>query len=242
MRIAIGSDWHIGLTDPKSIEKMLRTAKKETFDIWLLLGDYCGGKDGAQATKTILRTVRRHFPDTPIVAVLGNHDLWSKDQKLVTRTKAEEKIEKVMTDNAIHFLDRDGIYQHPNFPHHVIIGHTMWYALPHPPTNDKYFLPVALEGDTDRYLWCKGETAILDQAAKMSADHLYRICATHFPLIETTAEDEYFCSNDRLGKFLQKDYSIDIFVNGHTHGDKNGPVRYECGSDYRNPKYKIISV
>ena len=42
-----------------------------------------------------------------------------------------------------------------------------------------------------------------------------------------------------IGKILQENYNCTMFLHGHSHMLKQGPLNYECGSDYDKPSYKI---
>jgi predicted MPP superfamily phosphohydrolase len=239
MRIALGSDWHIGITSPKSIRKMLKNAQKESIDVWVLAGDYCGGTDGQHSTRTIFRMVRQAFPNTPILAVVGNHDYWTENANLLSFYRNNSLIIEHAKENNIHFLDEDGIWRKDGV---AIIGHTLWYQSPNPPTNDAHWLPKGLEGDTHRFLYKHSYNTLLQQATGFTEEDLTRVVVTHFPIIEVAPKDEQWSGDWRLGKFLQDAYGVELFLNGHSHQNHNGPLRYECGSDYCLPKYKVIEA
>lgn len=253
MRILQTSDTHLGLTKFKAIRKMLLKASKEDFDVIVHCGDYCGGTKGHKTTRATVELIREIFPDKPFVSVLGNHDYWYRKDG---RPSAEEyytnleKIRQCFQENDVHFLDEDGIYVHPDFPGVVIMGHSGWYKNPDPPTNDYRYLPWGLDGNTNWTMYKNSTAAITEQMDELKhmgfepSIHTL-VYVSHFPVIE--AKDykggfDLYGGDSLIGKLIAKEYGCRHFLNGHAHQFHCGPLRYEAGSDYYNPKHQIIEV
>lgn len=253
MKVLQISDTHIGITKEKSIRKMLRNTSNEDFDLILHCGDYCGGLIGHKSVKSTVTLIRSFFPDKPFLSVIGNHDFWYfKDKKRPSEKNFNynyQKIKEVFSENNVHFLDEDGIYQHPDFENIIFTGNSGWYNNPMPPTNDKDYLPLAIEGDTNSYLERSARNKLykqLDQLDQIYEKGYHIICfVSHFPVVK--AEDykgkfELFSWDESISKLFQEDYDCKHFFCGHAHQLHKGPLRYECGTDYCNPKYHIIEV
>ena len=255
------------ITSPKALRKMFKAMAQEDFDLLIHCGDYNGGSKGAGAVKLTLDMIRAEMPEIPILSVLGNHCFYHPGKRLRfadcipgVRTHGHpsfaqfqinyDKICQTFKDNNVHFLDEDGIYQNPDFPEVIICGHTGWYNFPDPPTIDANYLPLALEGHTHKYMERRARAAFfkqLDALDKFYDAKIHElIFVSHFPVINSVDDQkgsfEMFSWDERLGDMLQEDYKCKFFLNGHSHRLCKGPLRWESGSDYYNPKYHIIGV
>lgn len=246
MRIAFASDWHVGITNPKSIKKQLRKMKKDEPDLIIHAGDYCGGFDGPRSVNTIMRFTRETLPDVPIVATIGNHELFSlapSEEQFWRCYGPDSDTARNMKRWGVHFLDEDGPFIHGKFPHIGIAGAMGWY---HDLTvaNADPRIYAHVEGDTGRYLQKRFEETTIKQLDVLAEweNITKRIFISHFPVVELEGRDLKWGGNEVFGHFIQNQYDIGTFLNGHMHGDLNGPVRYECGADYEKPNYKIIEV
>lgn len=143
----------------------------------------------------------------------------------------------------IHFLDEDGPYVHTDFPHVGFVGGMGWYYSPDVSNNKKYICQDIL-GDTQRFLCRDFEDKSLKYLDELAENPIVttKVFVSHFPIIEPNEDDLKWGGNFKFGDFIQKEYGIDYFFNGHMHANNNGPVRFEAGSDYGKPKYKIIEV
>jgi len=261
--IALGSDWHIGASTDKQIKRVLADMKLENPDIIALLGDFNGGKYGAKAVRSIVRMAREAFPDTPIVATLGNHDVWVAgkpiDKEMLVgygsfrfgRPRPEvwrrnyEDARKHMKDAGVHFLDEDGPWRSEKFPGLVIFGHTLWYDNKNPQTNDKLYMPAGLEGDTDAYMYSRGIKAVEAQLDQLTTEDTIRVFCSHFPIVYPggrQGNDFAYGGPEWVGNMLAKEFNVRYFLNGHCHQLWTGPVRFESGSDYGRPKAIIVPV
>lgn len=251
VKVCQTSDTHIGLTKPQSILKMLRKIKlvdeQDPFDLLVHNGDYCGGTEGARSVRSTVKMIRELFPDKPFISTIGNHDLWclkrSSRKKFPSLTDFQENYDgiiKTFQDNQVHFLDEDGPYR---FLDWTFIGHCGWYLNPAPNTNDQYYLPFGIEGNTHHHLYKKAQRQLEDNINKLSTSDTNIIFCSHFPVIKCEKDalfDKYSWSSS-IGDFFQEEYHCNIFLNGHAHQYVEGPLRFESGSDYGKPAFKIWS-
>lgn len=262
MRIGQISDLHIGITTEGQIKQQLRAMAKDNPDVIVNCGDNTGTTSGYKCTKQIVRLIRQFFPETPILWTNGNHDYWCtskvKENGRYYKTRPSpidfyknlNMIEECLKEANIHFLDKDGIYSHPDFSDVLFIGSSGWYAHPNPPTNDINYLPYSLDGDTHRSLIKQTEDNLFNTEAKLQTiyqkDYHTVIFVSHFPVIKAGIDYkgrfEDFSWRTHIGDFFQENYNCKHFLCGHAHQLHEGPLRYECGPDYYKPAYQIIEV
>lgn len=258
MFIVLGSDWHIGITKDKAIRRVLQEVKanKQQPDVLALLGDFCGGVLGHKSVRSIIKITREYFPDTDIVACLGNHDYWVDPKRLRTIDGGSlhkgypsvsafmfnyNQILETFKEFKVHFLDEDGVYRNPNHFGVAIVGHTMWYRNP-PQSNDQNFLPTHVEGDTHRWMYKRSMEMALKNLDQLTEEDTTRIFCSHFPLVEIDEYGKEWAGDWVFGESIKEQFKIDKFFNGHAHQFHNGPLRYESGSDYYLPKAMLIEV
>jgi Icc-related predicted phosphoesterase len=251
MRILLTSDTHLGITTKKSIKKMLDAIDPRSFDVLVHAGDFSGTTYGAKAVRDTVKLVREFFPTKPFITVLGNHDYWCVTGKpgskpsLSSFTENLDQIMETFKEHNVHFLDTDGVWSHDSFPMIHILGVSGWYKNMNPPTNDKKYMPYGLEGNTDGHLLMKAEKILMTQVDSMKEKTYEKIVfVSHFPVVkvETDREFDLFSWDHRISEFIEDELGEAIFLNGHSHQNNNGPKRFECGSDYMSPKYKIIEI
>jgi predicted MPP superfamily phosphohydrolase len=256
MKIALTSDLHVFLTSEKQIKMMFAAMAAERPDVIVIAGDHSGTHEGNRGVKAVFKMARTAFPTTPIVACLGNHDYWIRGNKKRTDDfgrhyyhpsidQFNDNYQKIVNHAEtynIHLLEEKGVFRFTDVWGIVIAGHGLWYKYP-PNSNDDYFLPLGIEGDTHRHMYKKTTDALLKQLDQLDdANDGIRIFVSHFPIFNIADHDAVWCGDPFLGQMLHDDYQFTTFLNGHSHDNRSGPIRWECGSDYYNPKYKIVSV
>lgn len=251
LRIGLTSDTHIGITTAKAIRKMLLEMREQAPDVIVHAGDFCGGHVGYRSVRSTCRLMREVFPDTPIVAVLGNHDSWSRKPRdpareagwveisrvtppLYAFTKNMAEIRKAFATWNVHFLDDAGPFR---FRGTTFVGSTGWYAK-FVATNDLAHLPNGLGGDTFRHMQKEAEITLQRNLDLLTDADTYRIFVSHFPVINPAD----FGWSEKLGEILIADYGIKKFFNGHFHQRHEGPLKYESGSDYGKPRYLMVEA
>lgn len=235
VKIALTSDTHIGITKYKQLKKMFEEMSLLNPDVVVYAGDYCGGVTGYKSVRSTTKLIRGIFPSIPILSCAGNHDYWSgKRPSLSLYSMNMNKIRDAFKVSDIHFLDEYGPARVKGI---TFVGHTGWYKY-HVETNDPAYLPTGLGGDTFRYLQKEADLAVQKNLECLNAADTYRIFVSHFPVINP--RDFGWCS--KFGEVLISEYGIKKFLSGHFHERREGPLSYECGSDYEKPKYMMIEV
>lgn len=270
MKLAQISDSHLGITTAGELKACFKKMAQEDFDVIVHCGDWCGTLTGWTTIRDTLRLIRRYFPDKPIVATIGNHDYWCVNRKRkvkVTDPYTGQKVWSVkkpdvadyrfnldniiaqFKEHNVHFLDKDGVYVHPQFSEVVLIGSSGWYATANPRTNDSRWLPIGLEGDTHRHLLKATEEDLARSEKQLLAlPHPWKtlVFVSHFPVVNTGRDYkgafEEFSWSERIADHYYGTYNCQHFLCGHAHQLHKGPLRYECGPDYRHPAYQIIEV
>jgi len=255
VRVLQISDNHWGITKEKHLRRELKKATEEDFDVIVHCGDYCGGTMGHKTVGATVRTIREYFPDKIYISVLGNHDFWcrkgmgrsSSRPQMEAFVKNLDRITECFKQHNVHFLDQDGVFLYKNV---AFMGHSGWYTHPHPPTNDQFFLPIGLGGDTNRYLLKQANDTIYEQVDFLEihpalAD-LEVVFVSHFPVIKAGPDYkgrfEDFSWAVGMGNFIQTCFDCKYFLNGHAHQLHQGPLRWECGPDYGAPTYQIVEI
>jgi predicted MPP superfamily phosphohydrolase len=257
IRLCHTSDTHIGLTKPKTILKMLKKMKqndidgKTPFDLFLHSGDYCGGTNGARSVETTVKMFREVFPDKPYITNIGNHDYWTVPDRAKRSVGARpssaeflenlEKITETFRNYKVHFLDEEGPFRMNGW---TFVGHTGWYAAAQPQTNDIKYLPIGLGGDTHAWL-SKASINDLDKNLSLLEQRDVNVAfCSHFPVVRAESDVFFdrFSGFEYISQHLQAEFKCKYFFCGHAHQSHDGPLRYECGSDYGSPKYKVLTL
>ena len=262
LKIALGSDWHWGeeATSTKKIKAVCADIASHNPDVLVLAGDFNGGVSGHSAVNFTLDIVRKYLNDVNILSCLGNHDYWIRGNKVRRHdphpssgieynrptmskwTKNYEKIVESFRKFGVHFLDEDGVWRMDSkFPGYAIVGHTGWYNYHNPPTNDFRYMPNSIEASHPE-MNKKAYKKLEEHLSKLEDRDIKRIFVSHFPVVELKTENLSFGGNPRVGELLRNEFNCEIFLNGHFHERHNGPLRFECGSDYGHPKYLIINI
>lgn len=259
MKAILASDWHIGLTQPKTIQKLLEKIQERVFEedikVFIMLGDYCGGSKGSRSVNTISKMVRDYLPDVEYLATLGNHDLWTKGRRIgrgengpkycLTNEMFHQnyaEIVEAFKKHKVHFLDLDGPWRDGDFT--AIVGHTLWYQSPNPPSNDCHWIPPFIDDvPFNQFLINRAYSELQISLDKLTKNDQKRIFASHFPIIETTNPvDWHFGGPYRLHSLLRDQFGFGTFLNGHTHILSCVPGHFCCNSDYYMPRYLVIEV
>lgn len=248
MKLILTSDLHIGITSSKQIDRMFGEIAELKPDILVNAGDYCGASMGWKSVRQITQITRAHLPTIPIVSVLGNHDYWCASgtarPRLIAFQSNLARIGQVFDEHKIHWLDRDGIYDVPDTDIQVL-GDSGWYANSNPPTNDRNYLPVGIEGDTNSYLASKAYARASTQLASLRPGST-RIWASHFPVYKLGADYkgdfETYSWSAQLGQVLTSEYNVSYILEGHSHYRREGPLVWNCGSDYSMPRYIGVGI
>ena len=226
---------------------MLQRLSKEDFDVLVHCGDYSGGTTGHKTLRSTVDSIRQ-FISKPFVSVIGNHDLWCgsvkhKKPSPETFLKNYESILQTFKKNNVWFLDEDGPYRQNGC---TLVGHSGWYQNNNiiNESNDFYFLPHALEGDTNRYLQKRAMDGLWRNLDLLNPTDKNIVFVSHFPVIKINNDPGFdkWSWSASLGDALQNQYGIKTFLNGHAHQEHKGPIRWETGSDYHKPKYQIIAA
>lgn len=257
MKIGFTSDLHVFLTTEKTIKKMFERMLEDKPDVIVIAGDHSGTHEGARGCKAVFRIARSVFAETPIIACLGNHDYWVRGEKIKTEFGVErtyhrpsladfninyENIVKSAEEFNVHLLEEKGVFRFNDLFGFVIAGHGLWYKYP-PNSNDHLYLPLGIEGDTHRYMYKKTTDDLMKQLDQLDdANDGIRIFVSHFPVFSISDSEAVWAGDPFIGEMLHDKYQFTTFLNGHTHKNANGPTRWEPGSDYYNPRYKIVGV
>lgn len=241
MKIALFSGVHIGLTKYEQVHDLFADIGAHQPDLIIAAGDYVGGIQGYRTVRSTFTLLRKHFPSTPVVATVGNHERYFLRSHRQHPTLSDwnlnyKKICEIFADLDIHFLDEDGLYRDGLF---VFVGACGWYSHPNPPTNcSRYFPPQVCHGDllTEANDTINKQLKHLDQFYTPEHEVMF---VSHFPVIDP---DPRFGWNAQIGTVMFREYGCRHFFEGHTHRRKSGPIRYSCGSDYFNPKFLIVEV
>lgn len=259
MKAILASDWHIGLTKPKNIQRLLEKIQErvaeEDIKVFIMLGDYCGGNKGSYSVNAVSKMIRDFLPDVEYLATLGNHDFWTRGQRVKRGADGAKYIQtndsfhenyaeivETFKKYRVHFLDLDGPWRDGDFT--AIVGHTLWYQSTNPPSNDYNWIPPFIDGvPFNEFLASRAYRELQASLDKLTKKDQKRIFASHFPIIETSnPADWHFSGSYRLHGLLRDQFGFGTFLNGHTHVLSCVPGHFCCNSDYYVPQYLVIEV
>ena len=256
LKIALTCDSHYGFSEktPRVLDRFLKKLVKEEFDVLVHCGDWISHKQ-SQFEK-VFKLFRKYIhPLKPILSVRGNHDFWNRDDSLRYRGIPKPTYEsmdlshkELMEKYGIIYLQDKSPYIDPSGV--IFWGFDGWYNTLPPPSNDKYFMPqYAQSCPIDVYLEHRASKSL--DAILLSVDQIKKdkpdcktVCVTHHA--PYTFDERYrgMCANPKYLDFITEKF--DYFFVGHNHQEesweKYGCYIHNSGSDYDNPKYKIIEV
>jgi len=213
------------------IESFIETLPME-IDVVLNTGDTIS-HDQSQ-WDGILNAMRRHFPDIPILTVLGNHDYWSDRQMTFLQLQLNRR--RLFRKYNINYLEDspviiDGI---------AIFGFDGWYWSADPPSNDdQYIYRKINDAPFNGYFLSKAEYQ-LSYILKKIPRYKKTVIVTHFD----PNDEQMGASSLWLEKIKEKAQGELVFCCGHTHRQKDeihGNLRIlNAGGDYNIPAYSMF--
>ena len=258
VKIALGSDWHWGISKPQSIKSTATKLALESSDVILMAVDACGGKIGWKGIRQEVELLRELAPEVIIVYCLGNHDYWCRRDNYTPVTMKDfddniKHIRDIFAKHNIYSVDYDGILLLKDV---IITGASGWYSHPCPATNDHKFLPKEMSNVKMLEMAEKNLEANLKKLDSMlallepmgSVPFTKVVFASHFPVIDIGTADwkgsfEEFSWSTSIGQMMTCKYNCQHFLCGHSHTRIEGiKGRYECGSDYYAPNWMIVEV
>jgi predicted phosphodiesterase len=234
MRILILSDTHYGFSEGthKILETKLKKVPKD-IDLVIHAGDWIS--DSQAQWKDCFELFRSLFPTVNIIGVLGNHDLWNNPKKDVLETEREIKL--LFKKYNIHYL--------PNNPFIskdiIIYGFNGWYYDIEPPSNDRNWINNWVENKYDFNAFLSKRSCYdMENILNQNISNKYSICVTHF------GPNDY----SKMGadpKYIEHlSQKFNLVIIGHSHIEQDYMIN-NCrvinpGSDYNDPKFKIIKM
>ncbi len=232
MKIVLTSDTHAGfsaITDRKHTQKFLPSIAREKPDVVIHAGDW--GTNQPKHVERTFRQFREALGDIPVVGVLGNHDYWDCKKEFRSFADLHHKIQEWAKAYKITLLDGDSTH----INNIGIFGFMGWYGSTPLGSNDRFNITNWV--DTDIYL---RENA--RENYKKALQSTAQICVTHFPPYSIDPRWAGFCANQMYLDPLCSHFTF-LFC-GHSHQNeiffRNGCEVVNCGSDYDQPRYKII--
>lgn len=247
MKILHITDTHVGITSKSAVEDMLVEACVQDFDLMVHTGDWLGGYvDGGAALEWTCEAIRKHW-NGPVVATLGNHDIAGGSDLDIFNANLRNIKDSFKKHNII-YIDEEGPYLQDDL---VLIGSAGWYTTSYPQTNDGFSLPAQIEGFNPHTHLLQQANKSLDKQLQavdqMDMTGLTLVFMSHFAVVDNgpdyKGDFQDFNWSTSIADVLRKHYGCKYFLNGHCHQlheGKNG--RYEPGSDYYNPQYRIWEI
>jgi predicted phosphodiesterase len=270
LKCALISDTHYGYdkNTRRVHERFFEGLSEENLDVLFWAGDI--GSSKPEHVEKSFAMARRYLPNVQIIAVLGNHDLWSgkpyaippsedtfsyrsfytaRSKLPITKKPLRypyllERINKAALQNGIELLDAGEWWISGKV---VVLGMGGWYKecnLAALQTNDYKFLPETIDGaPTHVYLSYKAERD-LGKLLDVDPEEATVVMLTHFPPFTEHPVYERYCANLKFMDFMTE--KADYLLVGHSHKEcdfvHNGCRVLNCGSDYNKPKYKLFEI
>lgn len=263
MTIAITTDTHYCLSTHDCNILMLEQLKLENPHILLHCGDVSNSNWYEQ--KQYFELVRNILGNILIVTVNGNHDWWCKYYDIdPTKLNIEkihncEDILKVLQKEVYGPLDihhaSENLTHYENGKKIYISGFDGWYSdlnVPRRITNDykkipQYYINGGNYLNTRSVIGFEKSIEFLNKV-----DDGIKILMTHFGFTENCTKDwksrdtgNYFGNNPKFENYID---NVDYLFYGHSHIEddsisKNNHTKIlNTGSDYDNPKYRILEI
>ena len=234
MKICVSSDLHHGFDNNtyRIHQKFFTKMAFEEFDVLILAGDLCSHQQ--RNLGSLFRMIREHLPDKKILAVRGNHDLWNREAKMTLSRKIMNWKEECNTHSIVDLnsitVEVEGI---------KIYGWHNWYGTPRHRrgTNDEYHLTIEEEQlvhSADMFGF---------QAIPLITD----VLVSYMPIVSDGPTYDLWAGSIFQWAWLKdKGLLPRLYIHGHTHKERDeirdGARVVMCGSDYNQPKYKIIEI
>lgn len=253
MKILVTTDTHYcASTHEENVSKLIGLENKE-FDIMIHCGDVGSSKYIEQIQYWQL--VREILGNTfPIIQVYGNHDFWDSGynaQNTIKRPKNVLELLEIL-DNELkpYNVTHASIgYEDENI---IIRGFDGWYFNRNCPlryTKDSNLIPhYRIDGEQTLYTREKEHSQKVFN--ELNNSNKKKILVTHIGFTPECVDDwkskdtgYYFGNNPKYVDFIEK---IDYVFYGHSHQEVDYQLGFSkiinVGSDYYNPKYRIIEV
>lgn len=245
MRLVGTNDLHYDKHNAQRIEQVFADMAEAKPDVITIAGDHTG--DHPDSPRLVFELARKHY-DGPIIACLGNHDYWvhekCKDQETMTAEfeKTMRQAVQAAEDNNIHLLEEHGVWTHPEHYGICVLGHGGWYYRNHRNSNDYSYLPRKYQGvEINQWMNDRAIREVRKQITTLTEDDWTRVAMTHMPVTHMGIGEWQHFGEEQLGDLLLE-AGCKKFIHGHMHEKKNGPNRYESGSNGYQPQFFIMEV
>lgn len=248
MKIAITTDTHYGRdknthrVHEKFLTRLNEAMKAEDVKVLIHCGDWsCNKQDQLERT---LKMFRKHI-DIPIVAVIGNHDLWQYNRRGDAKKKTLQEQRLLHAEwfklNNIHYLE-NGPFVIEDV---VIAGFDGWYSKANPDTNDADNMKSYTEAVPTMVYLSNYAHKRLDALLQLDlTQYRKRILVTHFPPF--TDNPVYVDFNANHNYFQPMKEKFDVICVGHSHQTVNrvedGKLILNAGAGYNEPRFLIVDI
>lgn len=269
MKIIITADLHYGITGHSTICDMVHHLSAESPDVVVLAGDQATDAD---RFGQLLQIFRSSLPDTPILVLSGNHDLWCGEHDDYNSKDLWEILLPAITKvDGSFWLEgknwtRDGVaivgsYLHYDYSAQDTVGPAS--SLPH-----EYLAKNKYKVNKDG-VYLRGLPDDITFAREIGEGFRHRllmaqndpeiesiVVVSHVPCVEqqiTRRPSDYawaigtpYFGNISHQEIIFGCNKVRWIVSGHSHQEVSadlGRVQiFNLGSDYRNPAYKVIEI